>query len=283
MTKQAARLLVACPDRPGIVAAVTECLFGYGANITDLDQHSTDPSGGTFFMRLEFEADAMADQGFEQAFARIAERFHMHWHVSLGERRKKMALFVSRHDHALLEILWRVARGELPADITAVISNHPDLGAAVGGFGVPFHCIPVIPEGKAQAEQAALALLPDDIDLIVLARYMQVLSGAFVARFPGRIINIHHSFLPAFAGANPYQQAYEKGVKLIGATAHYVTAELDEGPIIEQDIGRVTHRHDVDDLRRMGRDLERQVLARAVLWHLEDRIIVDGSKTVVFV
>jgi formyltetrahydrofolate deformylase len=280
-----ARLLIACPDRPGIVAAVTGFLFQHGANITDLDQHSTDPSGGTFFMRLEFQTPGLdvSAATLAQAFAReVVVRFGMTWTLNLAAHRKTMALFVSRHDHALLEILWRAARGELPAEITAVISNHPDLGDAVRGFGVPFHHVPVEPGHKAAAEARALELLGDRAELIVLARYMQVLSAEFVARYPNRIINIHHSFLPAFAGADPYRQAYDKGVKLIGATAHYVTAELDEGPIIEQAIARVTHRDSVEDLKRMGRDLERQVLARAVLWHLEDRVIVDGRKTIVF-
>ncbi len=280
-----ARLLIACPDRPGIVAAVTGFLHQHGANITDLDQHSTDPSGGTFFMRLEFQTPGLdvSAATLEKTFAgEVAARFGMIWTLNLAEHRKTMALFVSRHDHALLEILWRTARGELPAEITAVISNHPDLGDAVRGFGVPFHHIPIEPGRKAAAEARALELLEDRTELVVLARYMQVLSAEFVARLPNRIINIHHSFLPAFAGADPYRQAYDKGVKLIGATAHYVTAELDEGPIIEQAIARVTHRDSVEDLKRMGRDLERQVLARAVLWHLEDRVIVDGRKTIVF-
>ncbi|MGH8459440.1 MAG: formyltetrahydrofolate deformylase, partial [Nevskiales bacterium] len=268
-----ARLLIACPDRPGIVAAVTGFLFQHGANITDLDQHSTDPSGGTFFMRLEFQTPGLdvSAPALERGFsANVAARFSMVWSLNLASRRRKMALFVSRHDHALLELLWRCSRDELPAEITAVISNHRDLEPAAQGFGVPFHYIPVEARNKAAAERKALDVLAQQTELIVLARYMQVLSAEFVAHYPNRIINIHHSFLPAFAGADPYQQAYDKGVKLIGATAHYVTAELDEGPIIEQAIARVTHRDSVDDLKRLGRDLERQVLARAVQWHLED-------------
>jgi formyltetrahydrofolate deformylase len=278
-------LLIVCPDRPGIVAAVTGFLFQHGANITDLDQHSSDPSGGTFFMRLEFQTPGMDVSAtvLERDFAaEVAARFGMVWSLSLAAVRKKMTLFVSRHDHALLELLWRCSRDELPAEITAVISNHRDLEPAVQGFGIPFHYIPVEAGNKAAAEREALRVLGDGSELIVLARYMQVLSPEFVAHYPNRIINIHHSFLPAFAGADPYRQAYDKGVKLIGATAHYVTAELDEGPIIGQAIARVTHRDSVEDLKRMGRDLERQVLARAVLWHLEDRIIVDGRKTIVF-
>lgn len=280
-----ARLLIVCPDRRGIVAAVTGFLLQHGANITDLDQHSSDPSGGTFFMRLEFQTPGL-DLAAEELRRRFAEevgvRFAMQWSLSLAAHRKKLALFVSRHDHALMEILWRVSQTELAAELVAVISNHADLESVVMGFGVPFHHIPVSPESREVAEQQALELLHGRAELIVLARYMQVLSAGFVEHFPNRIINIHHSFLPAFAGADPYRQAYDKGVKLIGATAHYVTADLDEGPIIEQGIARVTHRDDVDDLKRLGRDLERQVLARAVLWHLEDRIIVDGRKTVVF-
>ncbi len=276
-----ARLLIACPDRPGIVAAVTGFLFQHGANITDLDQHSTDPSGGTFFMRLEFQTPGLDVSAavLEKNFAsEVAARFSMTWSLNLAARKKKMALFVSRHDHALLEILWRCSREELPAEIVAVISNHRDLESAVRGFGVPFHYIPVQSNNKAAAERSALDTLGQQAELIVLARYMQVLSAEFVTHYPNRIINIHHSFLPAFAGADPYRQAYEKGVKLIGATAHYVTAELDQGPIIEQATARVTHRDSIEDLRRMGRDLEREVLARAVLWHLEDRIIIDGRK-----
>ncbi len=280
-----ARLLIACPDRPGIVAAVTGFLYQHGANITDLDQHSTDASGGTFFMRLEFQMRGldMSASELEQKFSsEVATPFGMVWSVSQAAHKKKVAIFVSRYDHALLELLWRASREELSCEITAVISNHRDLESAVKGFGIPFHYIPVEAANRASAEKKALEVIGQQVELIVLARYMQVLSAEFVSHYPDRIINIHHSFLPAFAGANPYRKAYDKGVKLIGATAHYVTADLDEGPIIEQAIARVSHRDSVDDLKRMGRDLERQVLARAVLWHLEDRIIVNGSKTIVF-
>jgi len=212
----------------------------------------------------------------------VAERFAMEWRFAYAEEPKKMALLVSRYDHALLEVLWRWSRGELPAKVSMVISNHPDLEPAVRAFGLPYHHVPVSKENKAEAEASILELLEGQADLVVLARYMQILSADFVSRFPHRIINIHHSFLPAFVGASPYRQAYERGVKLIGATAHYVTEELDQGPIIEQDVARVSHRHSVEDLVELGRDLERQVLARAVRWHLEDRIIVHGNKTVVF-
>ncbi|ADH63412.1 MAG: formyltetrahydrofolate deformylase [Deinococcota bacterium] len=280
-----ARLLITCPDRPGIVAAVSTFLFNHGANITDLQQHSTDPEGGTFFMRLEFQTPHLdVSRGvLERAFAEaVAERFAMEWRFAYAEEPKKMALLVSRYDHALLEVLWRWSRGELPAKVSMVISNHPDLEPAVRAFGLPYHHVPVSKENKAEAEASILELLEGQADLVVLARYMQILSADFVSRFPHRIINIHHSFLPAFVGASPYRQAYERGVKLIGATAHYVTEELDQGPIIEQDVARVSHRHSVEDLVELGRDLERQVLARAVRWHLEDRIIVHGNKTVVF-
>ncbi|WP_276955407.1 formyltetrahydrofolate deformylase [Allomeiothermus silvanus] len=280
-----ARLLITCPDRPGIVAAVSTFLFNHGANITDLQQHSTDPEGGTFFMRLEFQTPHLdVSRGvLERAFAEaVAERFAMEWRFAYAEEPKKMALLVSRYDHALLEVLWRWSRGELPAKVSMVISNHPDLEPAVRAFGLPYHHVPVSKENKAETEASILELLEGQADLVVLARYMQILSADFVSRFPHRIINIHHSFLPAFVGASPYRQAYERGVKLIGATAHYVTEELDQGPIIEQDVARVSHRHSVEDLVELGRDLERQVLARAVRWHLEDRIIVHGNKTVVF-
>jgi formyltetrahydrofolate deformylase len=280
-----ARLLITCPDRPGIVSAVTTFLYHHGVNITELDQHSTDPSGGKFFLRLEFQTPDMdvSRSALEQAFAEVvARRFEMDWRLSFAARKPRMAVLVSRHDHALMELLWRWQRGELRVDIPLVISNHEDLRAEVERFGVRFEVVPFSRETQAEAEARMQSLLAGQADFLVLARYMRVLSGAFVEGWPMRIINIHHSFLPAFAGADPYQQAYDKGVKLIGATAHYVTAELDQGPIIDQDVARVSHRDEVDDLKRMGRDLERQVLARAVRCHVEDRILVHGNKTVVF-
>lgn len=284
-----ARLLITCPDRPGIVAAVSAFMFAHGANITELDQHSTDPSGGRFFMRLEFQTPDldMSRDALRQAFAReVADRFGMDWHISYAADRQRMAILVSRHDHALMELLWRWQRGELPVDIPVVISNHDDLRAEVERFGVRFEHVPIDAATHADAEARMLDLLGEQEgalpDLIVLARYMRILSASFVERMPNRIINIHHSFLPAFVGADPYRQASERGVKLIGATAHYVTSDLDQGPIIEQDTARVSHRHEIDDLRHLGRDLERQVLARAVRWHVEDRVIVDGNKTIVF-
>lgn len=280
-----ARLLISCPDRPGIVSAVTTFLYHHGANITELDQHSSDASGGRFFMRLEFQTPALdlSREALPRAFGEVVgQRFAMDWRISFARERPRMAVLVSRHDHALLELLWRWTRGELRADIPMVISNHPDLRAAVEGFGVRFEHVPISAETREQAETRMLELLRDQADFIVLARYMRVLSGEFVAHYPQRIVNIHHSFLPAFAGADPYQQAWDKGVKIIGATAHYVTADLDQGPIIEQDVARVSHRLSVEELKRLGRDLERQVLARAVRWQIEDRILLDGHKTVVF-
>ncbi|GEM87680.1 formyltetrahydrofolate deformylase [Meiothermus granaticius] len=280
-----ARLLITCPDRPGIVAAVSGFLFNHGANITALDQHSTDPEGGLFFMRLEFQTPHLdvPREVLEKAFAAsVASRFAMEWRISYAADRKKVAILVSKYDHALLELLWRHEGGELPGRVTQVLSNHPDLRAEVERFGLPYHHVPVEKDRKEEAEAAMLTYL-EGTDLVVLARYMQILSPAFVAQFPYRIINIHHSFLPAFIGANPYKQAYVRGVKLIGATAHYVTEALDQGPIIEQDVARVSHRQGVEELVRLGRDLERTVLARAVRWHLEDRILVHGNKTVVFV
>ncbi|MEC9365376.1 MAG: formyltetrahydrofolate deformylase [Sinimarinibacterium flocculans] len=280
-----ARLLIDCPDRPGIVSAVTTFLYHHGVNVTELDQHSTDPEGGRFFMRLEFQTPNLdvSRATLQQAFGDVVgRRFDMQWHISYAADRPRMAILVSKHDHALMELLWRWQRGELRVEVPVVISNHPDLREAVERFGVRFEHVPIDAATHADAEARMQALLHGQADVLVLARYMRILSGDFVARWPRRIINIHHSFLPAFAGADPYRQASDRGVKLIGATAHYVTADLDQGPIIEQDTARVSHRHEVPDLRDLGRDLERQVLARAVRWHVEDRIIVNGNKTIVF-
>lgn len=280
------RLLITCPDRPGIIAAIATFLKDQGANICDSDQHSTDPEGGTFFMRLEFQIpNAYAQKtAFETAFkSQVADPFHMRYTIAYAAEKKKMAVFVSKYDHALLEILWRWSSQELAMEIPLMISNHPDLESTARQFKIPFHCIPVQPGAKAAAEQAMLKLCEHQVDGIILARYMQILSEDFVKVFKNRIINIHHSFLPAFMGANPYQQAYNTGVKLIGATAHYVTQDLDMGPIIAQDVIHVSHRLNVMQLRQSGQHIERQVLARAVKAHIEDRIIVDGNKTIVFV
>lgn len=239
------RLLVSCVDRPGIVAALTRFLAERGANILQSDQHTTDPEGGTFFMRTEFKLEGLEDQAeaFEAAFAaEVAEAFGMEWDMRYASQRKRVCIFVSRYDHCLAELLWRWRRGELYADIPLVISNHAEMEREAARFDVRFEHVPVTPDTKPAAERAHLELLGGTFDLIVLARYMQILSPMFLEAVRTPIINIHHSFLPAFAGANPYARAYERGVKLIGATAHYVTEELDAGPIIEQDVARVTHR-----------------------------------------
>ncbi|MGH8493393.1 MAG: formyltetrahydrofolate deformylase [Moraxellaceae bacterium] len=279
-----ARLLITCPDKPGIVSAVSNFLYNHGANITDLDQHSTEAEGGTYFMRLEFQTPHLdlSRNVLAKTFGdAVADRYGMDWRISYAADLKKVAILVSKVDHALLELLWRWQRGALPCEIAGVISNHEDLRRAVERFDVPFHVVPVNKDNKPEAEAKVQELLRG-CDLVVLARYMQILSGDFVKQWPHKIINIHHSFLPAFVGADPYRQAHEKGVKLIGATAHYVTADLDQGPIIEQDVDRVSHRDDIATLRDLGQDVERNVLARAVKWHLEDRIIVHGNKTIVF-
>ncbi len=282
--KERGRLLISCPDRPGIVAAVARFLFDRGANILHSDQHSTDPTGGLFFMRIEFDlADLhLRAPGLEREFASIAAEFCMEWRLSLAYPPKRLAIFVSREAHCLRELLWQQQAGDLPVELSMVISNHTVLEPLVAYYGLSFHHIPVTKDTKAEAEAAQLALLDGQVDAIVLARYMQIISPEFIAHWPNQIINIHHSFLPAFVGANPYAQAHQRGVKRIGATAHYVTAELDAGPIIEQDVQRVDHRHSVDDLKRIGRQIERTVLTRAVAWHVEDRVLIDGNKTVVF-
>ncbi|OTG68630.1 formyltetrahydrofolate deformylase [Acinetobacter sp. ANC 4470] len=283
-TANTARLLITCEDKPGIVQAVSSFLYHQGANITALDQYATEAQGGRYFMRVEFELDGLQSrkENLTQTFAsNVAERYNMHWRLALVSDVKKVGVLVSKVDHALLELLWRHARGGLPCEITTVVSNHEDLRESVENFGIPFVVVPVNKDNKEEA-YAKIDEIMQGNDLLVLARYMQILSESFVSKWEMKIINIHHSFLPAFVGANPYKQAYEKGVKLIGATAHYVTADLDQGPIIEQDVERVNHDFTVDQLRELGQDVERNVLARAVKWHLEDRIIVDGNKTVVF-
>jgi formyltetrahydrofolate deformylase len=279
------RLLATCADRPGIVAAVSAFLHAWGANITHADQHSSDPVGGRFFLRVVLHLDGLEARlpELSEAFAaEIAAPLGMAFTLTDAARPKRTALMVSREDHCVLDLLWRAGRGELAAlDIALVVSNHPDLAEAVAAFGVPFHVVATTPATKCEAERRQLELL-SGCDLVVLARYMQVLSGTFLDEIGAPVMNIHHSFLPAFAGADPYAKAKARGVKLIGATAHYVTDELDAGPIIEQDVIRVTHRDGVPDLVRQGRDIERQVLARAVRAHAEDRVLIDGTTTVVF-
>jgi formyltetrahydrofolate deformylase len=279
-----ARLLIGCPDRPGIVAAVSGFLFEQDANIVSSNQYSTDPSGGRFFLRTEFFLpDVHERDAFAAAFAeRVAARLGMDWEIRWWGERRRLAILVSRYDHCLQELLWRWRRGELDAEIVAVVSNHPDLEPEARAAGVPFHHVPVVQGRKEAAEAELLGLLAGRAELLVLARYMQILSGGFLARIGMPAINIHHSFLPAFAGADPYRRAHERGVKLIGATAHYVTEVLDDGPIIDQDVVRVDHRQTPADLERVGRDVERLVLARAVALHLDDRLIVDGRRTIVF-
>jgi formyltetrahydrofolate deformylase len=282
--KDTARLLVRCPDRPGIVAAVSGFLHAQGANIHQSAQYSTDPEGGTLFLRMVFYLRGVSD-GLEQmgrAFEEVAGPFEMDWSLHDAARPKQVAIMVSRYDHCLLDLLWRWRRGELPIDIPLVVSNHPDLADDVAQFGVRFEHVPVTKETKTEAEERQLELLAGQFDLVVLARYMQILSGTFLERVGAPVINIHHSFLPAFAGPAPYERAKERGVKIVGATSHYVTEDLDEGPIIEQDVRRVSHRDDVETLIRLGADIERTVLARAVLWHCEDRVLLHGGTTVVF-
>jgi formyltetrahydrofolate deformylase len=271
------------PDQPGLVARVSGWIFERGGNILHADQHR-DMEAGVFFQRVEWEP-AAGDDGMAMAaqFEAFGRGLGMQTRVARSEVRPRVALFVSKFDHCFHDLILRWRTGDFEADFVAVVSNHPDLEAAARGYGLPYHHIPVTAETKAAAEARQVALLRElRVDLVVMARYMQVLSGWFLDQSPAPVINIHHSFLPAFAGGRPYHQAYERGVKLIGATAHYATAILDDGPIIQQDVARVTHRHDVADLVRMGRDLERMVLAQAVRAHLENRVLVYGKRTVVF-
>ncbi len=279
-----ARLLIDCADQPGIVAAVSGFLFEQGANIVSSHQYSSDPIGGRFYLRTEFFLDGLGGEreSFQRSFDEaVGQRFAMEWELRYWGEVRRVGILVSRYDHCLMDLLWRRRRGELDAEVVGVISNHPDLGEEVVAAKVPFHHVPVIDGEKADAEERMLELLVGKVDLVVLARYMQILSGDFLDRLGVPVINIHHSFLPAFAGAEPYRRAREHGVKLIGATAHYVTAELDGGPIIEQDVARVDHRQTVTELERIGRDIERTVLARAVSLHLEDRVIADAGRTIV--
>lgn len=279
-----ATLLLSCADQPGLVATVSDFVFKHDGNILHAEQH-VDTEAQIFFQRLEFGLDklSLGRDEIEGAFAPIAERFGMQSQLRFSDEKPRIAVMVSKQVHCLADLLGRWRMGELHAEIPLVISNHPDYATTVEFFGLTFEHLPVTPETKQQQEQAVFALLDKhNIDLVVLARYMQILSGDFVARYPNRIINIHHSFLPAFIGAKPYHQAYKRGVKLIGATAHYATEDLDEGPIIDQDVARVSHRDTVEELIRRGADLERTVLARAVRSHLEHRVLVYGRKTVVF-
>tara|TARA_R110000823_G_scaffold27609_2_gene80292 strand:+ start:3191 stop:4045 length:855 start_codon:yes stop_codon:yes gene_type:complete len=278
------RLVVACPDRTGIVARVSSFLSAYNGWITEASYHA-DQKNGWFFMRNEVKASSIpfSLEEFRSAFQPIADEFSMHWSLSDSGQRKKLVLMVSRESHCLADLLHRWHSKELDADIAAVISNHDDLRSMVDWHGIPYHQVPVDPQDKAPAFQAVEELVERyEADLIVLARYMQILPAGLCAKFAGRVINIHHSFLPSFAGARPYHQAYDRGVKLIGATCHYVTEDLDEGPIIDQDVIRVSHSDAIEDMVRLGKDAEKNVLARGVRLHLEDRVIIHQNKTVVF-
>jgi len=282
--KRTAILLINCPDRKGIVSTVASFLYEHGANILHADQHRDDESS-LFFMRVEWALEDfdLDEASLKDKFSSIAAQFSMTWQVEYLDRVPTIAIFVSGQLHCLADLLHRHQTGELNCRIALVISNHRQAESLTRYFEVPFFYMPVTPETKPEVEQQQLALVADQsVDLIVLARYMQVLSADFVARYPRRIINVHHSFLPAFTGARPYHAAFAQGVKLIGSTSHYVTATLDGGPIIEQDVIRISHRDQVEDLIQKGRDLERIVLSRAVRWHLDHRILCYANKTVIF-
>lgn len=282
--KNVGTLLLSCPDRRGIVASLAQVLHGHGANILSADQHR-DAAAGQFFQRIQFDTtDLLTDKvSLENAVVEVAERLEMQVGLSYGDQRVRVAVFVSKYDHCLYDLLWRHQSGELCCEIPLIVSNHETLAPIARQFGVEFHCFPITRDNKADQEAKELALLDrHGVELVVMARYMQILSPEFTQRYRHRVINIHHSFLPAFIGGKPYHQAHERGVKLIGATAHYATASLDEGPIIEQDVIRASHRDSIEDLVRKGRDVERAVLGRAVRWHIERRVLVWGNKTVVF-
>jgi formyltetrahydrofolate deformylase len=282
--KNSAVLLISCPDRKGIVATISDFVFRHNGNILHADEHA-DEESNLFLMRVEFDPSGfdfdLAD--FSRHFMPIAEEFGMRWRLARSDYRQKMIILVSKYDHCLVDLLYRHKSGELSCDIPLIISNHPDNQPIANFYGIPYITITVPKDSKRQAEEKILSLIAQhNPDFMVLARYMQILSNEFVARYPQRIINIHHSFLPAFVGAKPYHQAFTRGVKLIGATSHYVTEVLDDGPIIEQDVVRISHRDSLDDLLQKGRDLEKVVLSRAVRWHIDNRVLLYGNKTVVF-
>lgn len=282
MTDTAFVLTLKCTDRPGIVSAVSTAIFTLGANITDSAQYAHDAST-TFTLRMEIDVPATSADTFEATMQRELAQFEPVLSIRKKAHLRRVLLMVSKADHCIWDILYHWAAGDLPIDIAGVVSNHDALRSLVEPYGIPFHVLPITPETKAEREAELDALVVEtETDFIVLARYMQILSDDFCSRYPARIINIHHSFLPGFKGAKPYQQAYDRGVKLIGATAHYVTSDLDEGPIIEQDVVRVSHRMLEDDLAKIGRDVERRVLTRAIRLHAEDRVILTGNRTVVF-
>jgi formyltetrahydrofolate deformylase len=285
--KNSAVLLISCPDRKGIVATISDFVFNHNGNILHADEHA-DEGSNLFLMRVEFDpAEFDIDLGdlgdFSRHFTPIAEKFEMQWRLARSNYRQRMIILVSKYDHCLVDLLYRHKSGELACDIPLIISNHPDNQPIADFYGIPYLTVPVPKDSKHQAEEKILGLLQQhNPDFMVLARYMQILSNEFVNQYPQRIINIHHSFLPAFVGAKPYHQAFTRGVKLIGATSHYVTEVLDDGPIIEQDVVRISHRDSLDDLLQKGRDLEKVVLSRAVRWHIENRVLLYGNKTVVF-
>ena len=282
--KLTAILLLSCPDRTGLVSRISHFIFERGGNILDLDEH-VDLIEKKFALRVAWDMTgfSITPEALSEAFSPLAKEFGATWEIRYTEQKQRLAVFVSKFDHCLQELLWRNSLGEFDADIPLIISNHSDLKSLADHYAIPFFVFPITKENKTEQEKAELDLLREHkIDTLVLARYMQILSGEFVSAYPNQIINIHHSFLPAFMGGNPYKQAYERGVKIIGATSHYVTAELDEGPIIEQDIIRITHRDSIKDLVRKGRDLERLVLARAIHHHTEHRVLVSGKKTIIF-
>lgn len=283
--KNQGRLLVSCPDKPGIVSVLSTFLHEQGANIIESSQYTSNPENGIFFIRIEFHCEELVKRAaeIEQAFEKIATAHQMDYRFAYGNERKRSAVYVSKETHCLVELLWEWQTGDLDTDIVVVISNHEEARYMVESLGIPFYYIPANKEIREQVEAEQIRLMEEyEVDLLILARYMQILTPNFVSHFENRIINIHHSFLPAFIGAGPYERAYARGVKLIGATSHYVTNDLDEGPIIEQDVERVDHRDNVADLKKIGSSIERRVLVKAVKWHLEDRIIVKKNKTIVF-
>ncbi len=277
-------LLISCPDRPGIVASVSQFIFEHGGNILESDQHSTNQQECQFFMRVSFaeEGFTLTPAELSAAFRPIAEHFQMQWNISYSRLPKRAGILVSKLDHCLTDLLWRWKSGELAMELAFILSNHPDLEPLAQMYGVPYYHLPIRKEQRQEDQQLLLDLVRDKVDFLILARYMQILEPFVVQAYPQRIINIHHSFLPAFVGANPYQRAFQRGVKLIGATAHYVTENLDEGPIIAQDVIHCNHRDTAEDLVRKGRDVERRVLAEAVRLYTEDRVLVYENKTIVF-
>ena len=282
--KNTAVLLFTCKDKPGLVSKISHFIFEHGGNIIDLDEY-VDKEEQVFSIRIawDMQDSNIGQESVLRGFEKLSSEFNADWYMHFLDRKQSVAIFVSKYEHCLQEILWRYSSGEYYMDIPIIISNHPDLQYLADQYDIPFYLFPITPETKQSQEEKEIELLKENhIDSIVMARYMQILTPRIISEFPNRIINIHHSFLPAFIGGNPYRQAFERGVKIIGATSHYATEDLDEGPIIEQDIIRISHKDSIDDLKRKGRDLERLVLARAVRYHVEHRILVRGKKTIVF-